>query len=109
MEEAGNLITEEDYLYLMERTFYLVKEAKESRHRPLASPLILRNKMYEFFSRKSSPLETHMLFEEVDLEQHQTIMRRKSLPSNEFLYKHIPQNSRRGPFRTAVSCQKEES
>ena len=109
MEEAENLITEEDYLYLMERTFYLVKEAKESRHRPLASPSILRNKMYEFLSRKSSPLETHMLFEEVDLEQHQTIMRRKSLPSNEFLCNYIPQNGRRGPFRMAVSCQKEES
>ena len=89
-EEDFCSMSEEDYLHLMERTSFLVREAKESKRRGLMSPSLLRNKMYDLLSRKSTPLEANFLFEEGDLDKSEAIVGRNSFPSLERLYHSAP-------------------
>jgi hypothetical protein len=62
-----------EYLNLVEKAWYLVKETKESRYRGLLSPVLLRQKMYDILTRKSAPLSNEILFEKCDLTKTETI------------------------------------
>lgn len=66
-------IAEEQYLFIMERAYYLVRETKESRHRTLLSPIVLRHKLYEMLAYKTTPVQTDMLFEEANLAKNETL------------------------------------
>lgn len=68
-------MTPTDYLKLMERTWFLVKETKERRFRGLASPIVLRHKLYEILSRHSAPANPDFLFVQGDLGKGSTIRR----------------------------------
>lgn len=83
-DEESIVMTEEEaqtsraqYLRLMQRTYYVVKETKEARYRGLLSPILLRNKLYEFLAVKTTPVEPDMLFEVCDFKKTPTI-RQKS-------------------------------
>lgn len=62
-----------EYLRLVEKTWFLVKETKESRYKGLLSPILLRQKMYDVLTRKSAPLSNEILFEKCDLTKTETI------------------------------------
>jgi hypothetical protein len=62
-----------EYMNLVEKSWFLVKEAKESRYRGLLSPILLRQKMYDVLTRKSAPLSNEILFEKCDLTKTETI------------------------------------
>lgn len=101
-EQASSQMTESDYLKLMERTWFLVKETKESRHKWLASPFILRQKLFDVLSRKSAPLSNDFLFEKSDLTKTTTI-RSNSIPSleatNLIFAKSLPSRRRRSTLK----------
>mmetsp|Transcript_9950 Transcript_9950/g.11283 ORF Transcript_9950/g.11283 Transcript_9950/m.11283 type:complete len:165 (+) Transcript_9950:238-732(+) len=82
-EQPGSGMSEEDYCCFMDKIFYIVKDAKERRKNGFYSPLILRHKMYDILSRKSTPLDTHLLFEEGDLNDSSVVLTRKSVPCKE--------------------------
>lgn len=82
-EEAECQMTEEDYVYLMERTFYLVKDTLDRRHSPLRSPIVLRKKIHGIISNRPSIMEPDLLFEEGSLEKTTTIQRRRSVPTHQ--------------------------
>lgn len=77
--EEQAYLSEREYMRLMTRTFYLVKETKESRHKGLASPHVLRNKLYDLLSRKTTPVDPEYFFQECDYSKNATI-RRLSTP-----------------------------
>lgn len=64
--EEQSLMSEREYMLLTQRVFYLVQETKESKYKGLLSPIILRNKMYDFLSSRSLPSTDELLFEEWD-------------------------------------------
>lgn len=72
-EEA--MFSEQQYLALMRRTYFVVKETKQAKFKGLSSPVLLRSKLYDLLSMKSTPCDTDMLFEEGDLNRHTTIKR----------------------------------
>jgi hypothetical protein len=59
-------MSEREYMLLTQRVFYLVHETKESKYKGLISPILLRNKMYDFLSTRSLPSTDDLLFEECD-------------------------------------------
>jgi hypothetical protein len=59
-------MSERDYMLLTQKVFYLVQETKNSKHKGFLSPILLRNKMYEFLSARSLPSTDDLLFEECD-------------------------------------------
>ena len=77
MTEEEAQTSREQYLRLMHRTYYVVKETKEARYRGLLSPILLRNKLYDFLAVKTTPVEADMLFEVCDFKKTPTI-RQKS-------------------------------
>ncbi|CAI2385197.1 unnamed protein product [Moneuplotes crassus] len=89
-DEAQCLMDEEEYVELMERTFFLVKDSLDRRFRPLLSPTLLKNKMYRILQQRPSLVEQDILFEEGALEKSTTIKRTKSLPMNRLWRKISP-------------------
>ena len=71
--QASFQMSRVEYLNLVEKSWFLVKEAKESRYRGLLSPILLRQKMYDVLTRKSAPLSNEILFEKCDLTKTETI------------------------------------
>lgn len=108
-EPSSSQMTESDYLKLMERTWFLVKETKESKHKWLASPFILRQKLYDVLSRKSAPLSNDFLFEKSDLTKTTTI-RSNSIPSleatNLIFAKSMPSRRRRSTLKVTADTDK---
>lgn len=86
---------EQDYVELMERTFFLVKDARDRRFRPLLSPSLLKNKMYGILHKRPSLVEQDLLFEEGDLEKSTRIKRTKSLPMSRLWRKISPKSQTR--------------
>jgi hypothetical protein len=64
--EEQSKMSERDYMLLTQKVFYLVQETKNSKHKGFLSPILLRNKMYEFLSARSLPSTDDLLFEECD-------------------------------------------
>ena len=64
--EEKSQMSEREYLMLTQKVFYLVQETKDSKHKGLLSPILLRNKMYDFLAERSLPSSDDMLFEECD-------------------------------------------
>jgi len=62
--EMQSLMSEDDYMELTERIFFLVKETKQAKSRGLISPIVLRNKLYDLLDTKKTPVNPELLFEE---------------------------------------------
>ncbi|CAI2384968.1 unnamed protein product [Moneuplotes crassus] len=81
LEDNECMMSEEEYVDLMEKTFFLVKDALDRRFRPLLSPTILKNKMYSILRKSPVLVEPDLLFEEGALEKSITMKRTRSHPT----------------------------
>lgn len=73
MTEEEFKISQENYQIIVQRSYTLVREAKESKFRGLSSCMILRNKLFELYSQKELESSPDLFFTEFNFSSEETI------------------------------------
>lgn len=73
MTEEEFKISQENYQIIVQRSYTLVREAKESKFRGLSSCAILRNKLFELYSQNELECSSDLFFTEFNFSLEETI------------------------------------
>lgn len=73
MTEEEFKISQKNYQIIVQRSYTLVREAKESKFRGLSSCMILRNKLFELYSQKELESSPDLFFTEFNFSSEETI------------------------------------